>query len=1034
MTRRFRPTEEQRLIIEYPAEPLRVAAGAGTGKTTTIVERIAHLVRRGLDPARILGVTFTNKAADELNHRVLAALGLDDADRVPEISTYHGFAASILDEFGVHVGYSRKSMLMDEGHRCELATRVLRDVGARNLDLTSLPIRRRELLSLAATITDNLVDTDEIRRIAPPGLDNVDSGDVDSDEVTQSWVKRLGLTDAVEHYEAEKRRLDLMEYGDLIRLAVRVVESVPDAATEIASRYDAVVLDEYQDTDPAQRRLLTTLFSMKVPVMAVGDTDQTIYEWRGASSENFAAFPLDFPRSDGSVAETLPLSVNRRSDGLILDLANCIHDELPRVEGALGLTPMQDAGSGEVITAWFDTESAEAEWIAATVANEQESGTPWSDVAVLCRKRSQFKPITEALTAQGIAFSVASMGQLLEVPEIADLLAWLRIIDDPVDEISLLRIWIGGRFRLGMTSVATLRRWCRHEEGRTLFDAALNHEKVPDLTPEAGKRIATFLALHRKLSSDSQVSPVPGIVHSVIDELGFWDEVAALEQGPGLTARLNLGRFTDLAQRWRPIEGPPTLSRFLRYLTALDESGRADELAAAMPPRSNAVSVMTVHAAKGLEWPHVYVPAVADQVFPARSRALDDPDRRGQLLPYELRLDGDIHASAAAATGREREKILRARHLDQERRLCYVAVTRAAGRIVLTGHAWDGGIKKPRAPSPLWDMARDLDGSTQDPTETVSTTQPESPPFVAPVTPPDPLFEQGPASTLRRTVQEPAWIAQEYPELAEAVNERVAQLELAIDDLAEPWAVEPQRGFAVSVTNLVTLASCAQRFKWIHHDRLPHKPRRSAAFGTAFHRRIELHNLGVIAFEDPATETYDADAEPGAQPDEYADLGQDPWELFSDSRYQNMIPIYVEMPFEISVGEGSIRGKVDAIYEQGPGRWEIVDYKSGRNSEDPARRIQLEAYAVAAADGALSDTPPESIDVTFAYFGGGELTEITEVVDMQWLDRAREHITALVDLGINRPFEPTPSDACRWCDFLHLCPAGQQAVKDQDRT
>ncbi|GMQ93002.1 MAG: ATP-dependent DNA helicase [Acidimicrobiia bacterium] len=1025
MIQEFRATDEQRLIISYPAEPLRVAAGAGTGKTTTIVERIAHLVRRGLDPARILGVTFTNKAADELNRRVLAALGLVDADRVPEVSTYHGFAASILDEFGVYVGYNRSSMLMDEGHRSELAGRVLRDVGTSDLDLTSLPTRRRELLDLAATMTDNLLNTEEIRSFAPSGPHGCETF-----VVPEVWLKRLALTDAVELYEAEKRRLGLMEYGDLIRLAVRVVLNAPETAAEIASRYDAVVLDEYQDTDPAQRRLLTTLFSTKVPVVAVGDTDQTIYEWRGASAENFSAFPLDFPRSDGSGTETLPLSVNRRSDRLILDLANGIHDELPHVDGALPLTPVDDARSGEVITGWFGREDAEAEWIATTIEHEHESGTAWSDVAVLCRKRSHFKPIIDALKTQEIPFSVASMGQLLEVAEIADLLAWLRIIDDPSDEISLLRIWMGGRFRLGMTSVARLRRWCKHEQGRTLFDAAINHREVPDLTQEASWRIATFLALHRKLAGDSQVSPVPVIVDDVIDELGFWDEVAALEQGPGLTTKLNLGKFTDLAQRWRPIEGSPTLSGFLRYLTALDESGRADELAAARPIQSDAVSVMTVHAAKGLEWAHVYVPAVADQVFPARAMAFDNPDHLAQMLPYELRLNSDIHASAAAVTGGERKQILKARHLDQEWRLAYVAVTRAATRIVLTGHAWDGGIKKPRTPSALWHMAHDLDGSTEGPMETVSETRPETSPFVAPVTPPDPLFAEGPAAALRRTVQEPAWIAEQYPELAAAVRERVAQLELAIDDLAEPAAVEPPRRFAASVTNLVNLASCAQRFKWIHHDRLPQKPRRSAVLGTAFHRRIELHNLGVIAFEDPAPETYDADTDPADQPDR----STDPWRLFRASRYWKMTPKHAEAPFEISVGEGSIRGKVDAIYEQEAGGWEIVDYKSGYHRDDPARKVQLEAYAIAAADGALSATPPESIDVTFAYFGGDELTEVTDTVDEQWLDRAREHVAGLVDLGINGPFDPQPSPDCRWCDFLHLCPAGQRAVKESQTT
>jgi RecB family exonuclease len=227
------------------------------------------------------------------------------------------------------------------------------------------------------------------------------------------------------------------------------------------------------------------------------------------------------------------------------------------------------------------------------------------------------------------------------------------------------------------------------------------------------------------------------------------------------------------------------------------------------------------------------------------------------------------------------------------------------------------------------------------------------------------------------------------------------------------------------VTNLVALASCAQKFKWIHHDRLPRKPRSSAVFGTAFHRRIELHNLGVIAFDDPAMAHYDSEAE------EAPDTGDrgDSWEMFEQSRFGTEVPIHIEAPFEIDVGGGSVRGKIDAIYESGDNKWEIVDYKSGRYRDDPARKVQLEAYAIAAADGALTGQLPKEVNVTFAYFGADTLVEVTETVDDDWLGEARDHVTTLVDQGINGPFDPSPSQDCRWCDFLHLCVAGQNRVE-----
>jgi DNA helicase-2/ATP-dependent DNA helicase PcrA len=309
--------------------------------------------------------------------------------------------------------------------------------------------------------------------------------------------------------------------------------------------------------------------------------------------------------------------------------------------------------------------------------------------------------------------------------------------------------------------------------------------------------------------------------------------------------------------------------------------------------------------------------------------------------------------------------------------------------------------------------------------ELVADTRLEPEPFIEPPIPPDPLFPDGPASALRRSLSEPGWITDEHPEIASAVAARVAQLELAVEDLASPKLNETTQRFAVSVTNLVALSGCAQKFKWIHHDRLPRKPRRSAVRGTAFHRQVELHNLGVIAFEDPGAENYDSLVDA----DRSGEVGNDPWDLFDGSRFSTETPIHIEAPFEVSIGEGSIRGKVDAIYDSGDSTWEIVDYKSGRHREDASRRVQLEAYALAAADGALSAEPPQAMSVTFAYFGGTEVVEVAESVDAEWLAEARKDVERLVDQGINGPFDPTPSDDCRWCDFLHLCPAGQQQVK-----
>ena len=1015
----FVPSPEQRAIIDHRAEPLRVAAGAGTGKTTTIVERLARSVREGTDPARALGVTFTNKAADELRNRLRESIGARPDGREVEVATYHSFASSILDEFGVRIGYEPGATLMDEGHRSELAVRVLRNLEGTSLDLTALSHRRDEVLTVADALNDNLLDADDLVAAAPENPDEI-------------WQRRLALAEAAGAFVEAKRILGLIEYSDLIRHAVTIVTEHPDVASTIEGRYEIVLLDEYQDTDPAQRLLLTALFASRTPVTAVGDTDQTIYEWRGASIENFDSFPTDFPTTSGSPAPTLPLSINRRSDTSIVALANRVRENLPAVEGAEPLRPRSEAGAGTVMTAWFRTDVEEATWIADEMRDRHDDGVAFADMAVLCRTRESIRPIAAALRIGGIPYSVGSMGELLHVPEIADLVAWLSVLADPADDASLLRILLGGKYRLGLADVAAVSRGAKRSKADGLIDRLLSgHIDVERQGAVAA--LASFTATYQSLFKRSQASSVAGIVDALVDDLDYWSEVAALPAARSTTVRLNLDRFIDLANQWRPIDGHAILPAFLRYLVALDESGRSEALDTVDVPTDDAVLLLTAHGAKGLEWRDVYVPALASGVFPSGVRLYHDPRRTPLVLPFEVRLDANAMAAVRDEPDEDlRKEVLKKRHLDQEWRLAYVAVTRAKQRLVMSGHAWDGEIKNARTPSPLLEIARALPGSVTGPTLEDPGERPDPVRFVPPAEPPDPLFPAGWGAALRSTITDPSWIAAEHPDLVDVVDERFDQLNLLMGDLAVPTTPRTPR-FATSVTNLVAMAECPLKFRWIHHDRLPRKPRESARRGTAFHKRIELHNQGIATL-DLDDETVSGITGDGIEamsglgdttpPDE---LVVDPWAVFTDSRFHRVKPVLVETPFEITMDGRSLRGKVDAIYHA-EDRWEIVDYKSGRKNTSDARSVQLMAYAVAAARGALGAHPPDEMDLTFAYFGASPAAEVTERVDQGWIDSASTTISSLLAAAEGGPFEPTPSPACRWCDFVHHCPAGQDAL------
>ncbi len=1011
---KFVPTAEQQAIIDYPPVPLRVVAGAGTGKTTTIVERFAAVVHSGGDPTRALGITFTNKAADELRTRLREAIGDRDDDREVEVTTYHGFASSILDEFGAFVGYEPASALMDQGHRSELAYRVLRDLDSTDLDLSSLSRRREELLTVADSMTANLLTAQDVLDAAPATLDDV-------------WKARISLTHAADRYASAKRDLHFLEYGDLIRLAVEIVEGFPDVASGISDRYDTVLLDEYQDTDPAQRRLLTSVFGDGKPVTAVGDADQTIYDWRGASLDNFANFPVHFPRRDGLPTETLPLSINRRSDTVILALANKIQGHLPRIEASKPLTPCEGAADGSLSVGWFATDDDEAEWIADQIHRRRESGSSWCDVAILCRKRSAIPAIADALRNADIPYAVSSMGGLLTVPEVADLLAWLRILANPADEPSLLRILLGGMFRVGMRDISRLRRWCGHVETRNLAVALEHLDDIEGLSSEGRARLERFGVLHIDMYTRSQMLPVPRILEMTITNLGFWDEVAAQSPSDAATARANIGRFASLTRRWRPLDGTPTLTAFLRYVDALDDASPGEELDAAADTSSNVVHLITAHAAKGLEWPIVFLPSLAKGTFPAGVRTYDDPGRSALVLPYELRLDRSSFAAVqGAASPQECREILSARHNVAEWRLAYVAVTRAKHDLIMTGHAWDRDVTRPRTPSPLLEIANDTPGATALVWTDDAGPKPAPRSHEEPADPPDPLFPGGWTSALRERIRDPHWITDHFPDMVDTVHNRTEQLIMEIGNLQLPKAEATRTVFSTSVTNLVALAECPLKFKWIQHDRLPRRPQVSAALGTRFHRQVELHNLGVVALDDPSTGAFDTVHIKGATT--VRPTRSDPWEAFARSRFHRMQARFVEIPFVLGLEPGTIRGKIDAIYDGDDGTWEIVDYKSGKRRDDAAKNVQLEAYALAVANGTVAGTIPQNVEVTFAYFGDGTCEEVTRVVSDDWLQAAQSNITDLVAAATSGPFDPSPSPACRFCDFLHHCEAGKSVV------
>ncbi len=1010
------PTPEQQAIIDYPLRPLRIAAGAGTGKTSTIVMRLAAAVESGVAPESAIGITFTNKAAEELSDRLRERLpALSRVGREIAVSTYHGFAFQMLQEFGAFVGIERGTTVIGAGFQRQLLEESLSLHTYDHIDLTAPNRRVGDAATLARQLGENL--------LAPSDLeDTVSSGRRDGEAGVQAGRRELAAIVAT--YTSQKTRLGVLDYTDLVPLAHRLVTEHPEIAARIRGRYETVVVDEYQDTDPGQRLLLQAVFGDGFPLTAVGDEDQTIYTWRGASVVNFERFPTHFPADDGSAAGTLRLTLNRRSGSAILAFANVLRAKLH--DDSDKLHPLPDAPVGSVAVSWHRTTTDEASFIADEIRRRHdEANLAWSDIAVLFRKNHNIAPVREALSAVEIPVDVVSLGGLLSVPEVAELRAWLRVLADPTDSASLVRILLGGRFRLGMGDLAPFVAANRpNGEDVVLLEslqrvAADAPDGIDGLTPESDRRLLEFVELYRELLVVAQGVTLSELCRRILDVLNFWAEVDAMPNHAALSTRLNLYRFLDRAESWSPLEGRPSLRAFLGYLDLLEDETAADELDTASVASEDAVSLMTVHRAKGLEWDTVFLPALTRGTFPASSRGFDNPVDYPQFVPYELRIDREsLPDLSSAASLKERRALLAAHHDEQEWRTAYVAVTRARRSLYVSGAFWSDATR-PRPPSALWDLADGLEGSIRATFVAEPGDRPDDGSALTPAPAPDPLFGDGGwTAALRGRRDDDQWVARNHPENAASVADHAAQLVLDLEGLPSPPQPEEDPTVRTSVTGLVTLATCPLRFKFSELDRLPRRPDRSLRFGTNFHRKVELHNLGVVPLDDKNSDLYDlGDAEASG-------AGTAAFDRFTSSRFAEPRPRYVEVPIELRLEDARVRGRVDAVYQTGAS-WEIVDYKSGRKTDEQNRIVQLQAYAVAAMEGAIADPIPNSIEVTFAYFGSRGVDESKWVADAVFLERARERLHGLITIAQTEAFEPTPSPACRTCDFTRFCEAGK---------
>ena len=750
------PTDEQVRVIEAPRRPLLVVAGAGSGKTETMSMRVLWLVANHEDiaPSSVLGLTFTRKAAGELGDRLRQRLALL-AGRVPSLRerldedpvslTYNSFAERIVAEHGMRIGIDPDFTMLTEAGAVDLMTQIV-EGWPTDLDEDLSPSAVvGHCLHLAGEVGEHGYTVEEARDALEGfgrDLEQIGATNDTARRTARANARRLAYLGPVEEFQRRKREGGLLDFSDQLVLATRIVCGAPAVRAQVRDEFQAVLLDEFQDTSVIQMELLSLLFHDHA-VTAVGDPNQAIYGWRGASASSLERFLDRFQDGPAQPGQTLTLSTAWRNDRNILRAANRVAAPLrehSRAAKSPVLRARPGAGEGRVDVAYTQDYRSALGAVVDFVSAHRARGTREGKrptTAVLCRRRSDFPYVDMALREAGVPTQIVGLGGLLDQPSVQDARAALVLADDVEASPWLARLLAG--IDLGAADLVALGDWARHlarEEGRdphraVLLDAVDNPPEPgwsasggargrPAISGEAVRRVRTLGSRLRAVRAGAGRSVVEQVERAV-SIMGILDDVVSDPLAAG--GRAALDAFVDVAASYEAEVPGASLSSFLAYLDMADERENGLE-APVSEPDPQALQLMPVHASKGLEWDGVVVFAMDDGVFPSHSkrRTVDWRDgpptdsgwvRDASALPYPLRgdhmdlpdfdLDVEGEAKPSAAFKKWLEGDYEARlgeHAErEERRLAYVAMTRARSAQLLVGSWMYRTGASPRHPS-----------------------------------------------------------------------------------------------------------------------------------------------------------------------------------------------------------------------------------------------------------------------------------------------------------------------------------------------
>src|SRR3984893_4132284 len=970
--------DAQRRAITHGAGPLLVIAGAGTGKTRVITERIRYLLESDatLHGENILALTFTNKAAGEMRSRVMNSIG--ERARGVTIETFHSFCQSLLKTI------VPDRLILEKVDHWILLRRNMRRLKLEKYRKLAEPEQfLNEFLQFFSRGQDELVSSAEDARHAETEARKLEMEKSVLDDATyQERLEEVGKQQEIARaYRASEellREKNAVAINGLITDAVALLENDAALRERFQQRYKHILVDEFQDTNIAQLELLLLLSAEPRNIVVVGDNDQAIYRFRGAY---FGSFKLFLERFAGwktgqdSTPFRVTLTENYRSTPNILRVATQViaQNEVSADFPTKLLSPTRPEGE-RIRVVELANEDEEALWVANELERLHRAESPWRDFAVLYRQHAHRDRLVEELSRRKIPFVITRLS-ILEHPLVRDVLAYLRLIAKPYDDIACARVLAAPAWHLEAVDLVRLAERTRKKRGTSLYDALQSPQSELPFNPSAAtlSELLEFAASQRKNLKRRTAREILGVLIE-------WLEIPQLA---GLRDRRYVTQLAQFLKDWEPKSDTRSLPEFLEYLDYFEQAGGVVCLDDDAP--GNAVQLMTVHGAKGLEFPHVFLLRVNYGQFPPRDRS--------RLFEFPVKLMKEELPAGQF-------------HIQEERRLFYVALTRAASKLTITTLT----EKKGKVPTFIEDLLMEPSVKRRDVLQ------------IAPKVRPREEHASANGDAANR--------ASLFPSLSQRprIFSRIA-------DWAEtfhPPSPEPLKLSASAVDNY---RKCPQQFLFSRMWSLREGPQATLTFGSVMHttikRFVDQLRRGVkLPFDEVArifeTEWTSAGFEDDYQEGEYKKDGIEQLRAFHAGLLRTPPEILqqekaFELPLENNV---IINGRIDQINSLGGNDVEIVDYKTGkaRNTADARRDLQLSIYAVAAKE--ILELNP--VRLVFRYLQNNEIQATTR--SAKQLDEAQKTIQeAAADIRAGE-FSPKPGYACRTCAYEPICPAHEEAL------